>query len=139
MTPDGKRERAPFAPARICVCLRFMWIPLAATIPEALTWSAHLTIRDNFRNFLMSEECAEMAGMVANLAREYRFEIAVLLRLTRKMSCWNLRSTAHSDSHIGFSRIGCSVRQLPRNHDCDINPIDIPDLYSHEEANLCNC
>jgi len=34
----------------------------------SLTYSATLPKQDDFRNFLMSEECADMAQLVANLA-----------------------------------------------------------------------
>ena len=42
----------------------FLWVGHL----DALTWEEWCTIRDDFRNLLMSEGCMEMAQMVANLA-----------------------------------------------------------------------
>ena len=42
--------------------------PAFSTISHSLTCSARIPKQYNFRNFLMSEECADMARMAANLA-----------------------------------------------------------------------
>ncbi|GAF93408.1 unnamed protein product, partial [marine sediment metagenome] len=53
-----------------------------STTSHPLTYSVFLPQQNDLRNFLMSEKCAEMAQLVANLTRKYRFQLAVLLGLT---------------------------------------------------------